>query len=207
MSTTEGKIVSVIKAPGPNPQGMAWDGECLWVSDRANHHIYRLNAKTGDQLVALAFEGELAGVAWDGAHVWVADRSTRTISQIDPESGAMPLSLHVDQSTGDLSGLHFDKECLWYGLARMGQLRRVRPTDGRFSKALPAKADVGGLALVGRAIWYTEPEAGMVHKIDANNGAMLVSYKVGGQPTTLCHDGECFWIADAIAGELRRMTF
>ena len=81
---TDGTILSHFPAPGPAPLGLAWDGECLWVSDRKERKIFRADPKDGHVLFSIAFDGELGGCGWDGKFVWQADQHSRTISQIDP---------------------------------------------------------------------------------------------------------------------------
>lgn len=204
----DGTILTSVKSPGANPQGLAHDGENLWVADRADRKIYKLNPVTGQVLFSIAFDGELAGTAWDGGHVWQADRTSRTISRIDPETGAIDRHLPIDITTGDVAGLYYQENALWYALSRLGQIRKVKDTDGRFMKAFPTRPDVGGLALVNnKHLCFTEPGAGLVHKMDAAAGTTLISYRVGGRPTTMCHDGTAYWIADQAAGEIRRIRF
>lgn len=204
---TDGTILTTIKCPGSNPQGLAYDGESLWVADRGDRKIFKLNPSNGHALFSIAFDGELAGTAWDGSCVWQADRTSRTISRIDPETGNIDRHISVELTTGDVTGLFYESGAVWFGLSRLGQARKVRDTDGRFVKAFPTRADIGGLALVGKHLFYSEPSAGIVHKMDANAGSILISYKVGGRPTALCHDGTAFWIADQQALEIRRIRF
>lgn len=207
MSELDGTIQATIKSPGPSPQGLTWDGDNLWVADKDERKIFKVDPENGNQLFSIAFDGELAGTAWDGAHVWQADRTSRTISRIDPETGNIDLSIPVDLPNGDVSGLFHEEGGIWYGLSRLGQARKVKDTDGTFMKAFPTRADICGLVLVGKHLYYTEPNEQVVHKMDANAGSILISYNLGGRPTGLAYDGECFWIADAEAAELRKIKF
>ncbi|MEE2714060.1 MAG: hypothetical protein VX913_14920 [Planctomycetota bacterium] len=207
MSELDGTTLTTIKSPGPSPQGLSWDGENLWVADKDERKIFKVNPEDGAQLFSIAFDGELAGTAWDGTHVWQADRTSRTISRIDPETGAIELSIPVDLANGDVSGLYHEDGGIWYGLSRLGQARKVKDTDGTFMRAFPTRPDICSLVLVGKHLYYTEPSEQVIHKMDANAGSILISYKVGGRPTGLAYDGEAFWVADAEAGELRRIKF
>lgn len=207
MTDTDGTILTTLKSPGKNPQGLTYDGENLWVSDRDDRKIFKINPENGTVLFSIAFDGELTGTAWDGAHVWQADRTSRTISRIDPETGSIGLSIPVDMPNGDVTGLFHEDEGIWYGLSRLGQARKVKDTDGTFMRAFPTRADICGLVMVGKHLFYSEPAEGLVHKMDASAGAVLISYKVGGRPTGLCHDGEAFWLADAETAEIRCVKF
>jgi glutamine cyclotransferase len=207
MTVTDGQILATLKSPGPNPQGLCHDGEHLWIADRTERKIFKVLPASGQVVFSISFDGELAGTAWDGSHIWQADRTSRTISRIDPETGMIALSLHIDLTAGDVTGLHYEGGGIWYGLSRLGQARKVRETDGRFMRAIPTKSDIGGLVVVGRHLFYTEPSAGTLHKMDVQAGTILIAYHVGGRPTGLCHDGSAFWLADGQAAELRRMKF
>lgn len=208
--TLDGTELKNLKAPGPQPFGLTWDGKNLWVSDRNERKIYQVDPESGQAVFSIAFDGELTGTAWDGTHVWQADQSSRTISRIDPESGDIVLALKVELANGDVTGLSYETDKssgLWYALSRLGQARKVRPEDGVFMKAYPTKPDVCGLVAVDKHLYYTEPGAGLVHKVHIVAGSILISYKVGGKPTGLCHDGEAFWIADQESATIRRLTF
>ena len=126
MSELDGTTLATIKSPGPSPQGLSWDGEHLWVADKDERKIFKVNPEDGAQLFSIAFDGELAGPAWDGTHVWQADRTSRTISRIDPESGAIELSIPVDLANGDVSGLFHEDGVSGTGSHASGRLARSR---------------------------------------------------------------------------------
>lgn len=203
----DGEVLATIKAPGPNPQGLAYDGENLWVADRDHRKIYKVSPEDGTPLFSIAFDGELAGTTWDGGKIWQADRTSRTISRIDPESGSIDVSIPVDLPSGDVSGLYHEDGGLWYGLSRLGQARKVKDTDGTFMRAFPTLPDICGLVVQGKFLFYTEPSEGKIHKMHSGAGAILISYRVKGRPTGLAYDGQAFWVADQEAGEVRRLKF
>jgi streptogramin lyase len=204
---TDGTILSHFPAPGVAPLGLAWDGECLWVSDRKERKIFRADPKDGHVLFSIAFDGDLGGCGWDGKFVWQADQASRTISQIDPETGEITKALKVDHASGELGGVFCQQGSLWYALTRLGQLRKVSIEDGSFQRAYPARPEVCGLVIVGKHLYYTEPPAATVHKMDVATGSVLISYQVGGQPTGIAHDGESFWVADQELKRIVRMSF
>jgi hypothetical protein len=89
----------------------------------------------------------------------------------------------------------------------LGQLRKVKQEDGGFVKAFPIKQDCCGAQLVGKHLYFTEPEKGLVHKMDAATGSLLISFDVGGKPTGLAHDGHAFWLADQKERRILRIRF
>lgn len=204
---TDGTILAQIPSPGPAPYGIAHDGDALWVSDPQEKKIFRVDPNGGNILFSIAFDGDLAGTGWDGKCVWQGDRTSRTISQIDPETGEITKALKVEHPVGEIGGVCCEGEHLWYGLARLGQLRKVKQADGGYAKAYPVKPDCCGVLSVGKHLFYTEPGAGLVHKMDAATGSLLISYNVGGRPTGLAHDGHAFWLADQEQKRIMRIRF
>jgi len=207
----DGKVLATIKAPGPAPCGLTFDGECLWVSDRQERKICRITRDTGQVLFSIAFDGDLTGTAWDGSHLWQADQAARTVSRINPESGAIELAIKVEMANGDVMGLCYESTPegtggLWYGLARLGQARKVKPEDGSFMKAIPTRPDICGVIPQGKSLFFTEPTAGVLHRMHMAAGSILMTYKLGGRPTGITHDGEAFWVADQESGEIRKMS-
>ena len=207
MTATDGEILKKLALPGPNPQGLTFDGDNLWVADRDERKIFKLDPENGQVLFSIAFDGELAGTAWDGKHIWQADRTSRTISRIDPETGSIDVSLPVDLTNGDVSGLFYEGGGIWYGLSRLGQARKVKETDGSFMKAFPTRSEISGLVISGRHLYYSEPGEGVVHKMDSSAGSILISYRVGGRPTGLTAQEGNFWIADQESKDLRLVKF
>lgn len=203
----DGRVLATMKAPGPMPFGLAFDGESLWVSDRKERKIYRVGRDDGHVQFGIAFDGELTGTAWDGTHIWQAEQTSRTLSRINPETGEIALAIKVDMPTGDVNGLCYEQGGIWCALSRLGQVRKIRETDGGFMRAFPTRTDICGVVLAGKNIFYSEPSEGLIHKMEAQTGSILISYKVGGRPCGICHDGEAFWIADQATAELRRIRF
>ena len=209
---TDGTVLSTIKAPGEQPYGLTFDGECLWSSDRKDRKIYRINPESGKVLFSIAFDGDLTGTAWDGSHVWQSDQTSKTVSRINPETGSIEMAIKVDMPNGDLTGLcHVAEEDqpsgLWIGLSRVGQARKVKAEDGSFLQAYPTKSDICGVQPFGKHIYFTEPTTSTVHKMHKSAGSILMSYNIGGAPMGLTHDGEAFWVADQETAEFRRISF
>ena len=207
MAANDGTILKSIQSPGPSPEGLTFDGDNLWVADRTERKIFKVDPNSGQVLFSISFDGELAGTAWDGKHIWQADRTSRTISRIDPETGSIDVSLAVDTTTGDLSGLFYEGGGIWYALSRLGQARKVRETDGAYMRAFPTRPEICGLVISGRHLYYTEPQAGLLHKMDSTAGSILISYRVGGRPTGLAAQEGTFWIADSDEKTIRKVKF
>ena len=83
-------IISTIPAPGPNPQGVAWDGSHLWVADAETDSIYKINHLNGFIDYSFSSPGlEPRGLTYDGTHLWNIDNNYRKIFKLNPENGSI----------------------------------------------------------------------------------------------------------------------
>ncbi|WP_197474975.1 DUF5011 domain-containing protein, partial [Oleiphilus sp. HI0079] len=79
------------------PFGIAWDGIALWVTEREEQRIYRINPANGDILTYLenpSFLNDPLGLAWDGQFLWVTNRDNDSASSIHKvDSGITPFGI------------------------------------------------------------------------------------------------------------------
>lgn len=200
------RVTASLPSPGPSPLGLAFDGQNLWVSDRSEQRIYKLNPDNGQILLAIPFDGDVAGTAWDGKHLWQADNRTKTVSQIDPETGSIALALACDTGSGVLGGLCHDGTDLWLAVTGMGQLRRVRTTDGAIIKTHPARKNICGLGFDGRRLWYSDVDLARIRKVDPATGTELMSYELQGAPTGLAFVKDGFFYCDAAQKKIHHIA-
>lgn len=91
-----GEMLQSFPAPGPQPYGLAWDGDNFWLADEATMMIYRIDPESGD--VTFSFEtlwsgsSDLRDLAWDGDYLWLVENGIngKTLYQIDLTGGGTP---------------------------------------------------------------------------------------------------------------------
>lgn len=96
-------------------QGMAFDGEKLWLSfSLPDRLIARVDttggALTPDRDLAARTTGTVRDMTWDGTHLWVANQSTTTaewnvIDRMDPESGEILQTIPAPLAAGGIRGI------------------------------------------------------------------------------------------------------
>jgi len=84
---SSGEVLKRFKAPGPQPWGMAFDGELLWINDFARRKIHGVNPHTG--AVVRRFNapdpaGGCKGLTWDGAHLHALGWATHKLYTLGP---------------------------------------------------------------------------------------------------------------------------
>ena len=81
-----GDHIAPFLAPGPCPEGLAFDGEFIWLAEWCQNKIYKLNA---DDLTPVCYfdgpgpGGNPIGLTFDNSHLWLADQATQTFYKID----------------------------------------------------------------------------------------------------------------------------
>jgi hypothetical protein len=60
-----GEVIKVIKTPGPNPTGLAFDGKHLWLADNRLDKIFKIDPASGQVIKSFdspGFHPERAGL-------------------------------------------------------------------------------------------------------------------------------------------------
>src|SRR6056297_3517510 len=141
-----GKVVKSLEAPGKICTGMAYDGELLWIADRASKKLYGMNPANGKvkkELEAPAFWP--MGMTWDGEALWNVDiKGGLPLSEnyhgvayrIDPKSGEVLRTVKL--SVSKAQGLAWDGRYLWVADDGLNVIEQVNANDGTTIKSFPS---------------------------------------------------------------------
>jgi hypothetical protein len=167
------------RPPGPNTEGLAWDGCKFWAADRGETEswIYYCGDPSCDTWVK-SFqwkEGRLGTIAWGDRGLWVVDEQRGKIILVKP---TQPASSPMQQVTipptalrqpPAITGLAWDGGTLWLvtGCGLCSSLYRVDPKTDRVLQALFPRCEPRGLAyagLEGRGYLWTIAYNGPAHR-------------------------------------------
>ncbi|OGN90530.1 MAG: hypothetical protein A2Z70_01840 [Chloroflexi bacterium RBG_13_48_17] len=154
------KPIIEFPAPGPSPEGLAWDGSHLWVVDSATHLLYRVDPTTGKSVQELTVTaGQPRGVAWDGKNLWVLDEEAGVILRLDPKTGQETMSIKAPrldlESPWSTTGLTWDGKYLWVAISAgwCSTLNCIDPENGKVISSFFPQCDPHGLASDGKYLW------------------------------------------------------
>jgi len=76
-------VEEVYTTPGHHPMDLAWDGRWLWLTDRDNGRIDRIDPETGDLTRSVGAPGfSPGGLTWDGQSMWLTDAGTGRLTRL-----------------------------------------------------------------------------------------------------------------------------
>jgi hypothetical protein len=189
---------------GPFPQGIAFDGANLWVTNSASATVTRLRAADGADLGAFPVGIGPGSVAFDGANIWVA--SVTTVTKLRASDGANLGILNVGNGN---RGIAFDGNYIWVAHPPQGFVSRLRISDGAHSGSFLVGSNPVALAFDGANIWVANANSSDVTKLRASDGATLGTFPVGSSfgavPTGIAFDGIHVWVASRITDDVTRL--
>jgi streptogramin lyase len=167
-TTRMGDVIMTVNAPGPHPQGLAWDGQKLWVASTAG--LMRMDPQTGEADKALSSPGSSPqGLTWDGQYLWVVSFDTKLIYQMDIENSQVlnSFAAPADQPVG----LAWDGELLWHSDLG-GAIYRLDPDDGSIVEefANPFGQGTSLLEWDGSQLWVSA--RGNLYRFDVNQDSV-----------------------------------
>jgi hypothetical protein len=213
------EIVNTFEAPqDSSPNGLAWDGTYLWLSDcGAQDMIYKLTTN-GEVVSSFAWpiEDDLQGpqgLTWDGEYLRIVSWSTRKVFKLTTEGVWVSEFAAPDPPNQSPRGITWDGSTLWLSDTghwtedpQIGSIYQLT-TDGAiiFSFQLPSDFQTTrDLAYDGVNLWLAEQTGQMIHRI-STSGEILESFDlwddigISGTPYGLTWDGSNLWVATKAA--------
>ena len=109
LNPVTGEILKEFSSPGPQPWGMTYDGEYLWVVDFALQTISKVSPDTGEALETYSTPSACKGVTWDGINLNLMGWSSSKIYRID-RKGQQIETINLPLGGG---GIAWDGSSFW----------------------------------------------------------------------------------------------
>lgn len=192
--------------PPATPDGIAWDGEALYVAivDSPTDTIYRLDLQ-GNILGSFRSPAtQTMGLAFDGQNLWVLDYAQQLVFQVD-RSGQIIKS--IPAPCAEPQGLTYDGKYLWTLTNKVRGKAYQFDTSGNTLHTIEGTNGLSGLAWDGKYLWvnYGVPEE--IAQIDPSDGRTIRTITASGVMTQyLAWQDPYLWTvewADEIGGHTR----
>lgn len=144
------------------------------------------------------------GLTWDGSHLWLADFDSARLYRLNPSDGKVVESM--DAPGYSPMGLAWDGSKLWCLDLSDRTAYALNPTTRVTLRALPLDTDAAeGIAWDGEALWTVDARAGVINRLDDEDGTTFKSFTCptgGGSRRTdeigMAFDGAHLWVSDRI---------
>jgi YVTN family beta-propeller protein len=190
---------------GTDPHGVAFSGGYLWVVNRSDHTISRIDPDS-DEVVSTG--GGMTGpcdIAPDpGGGVWVANCLAKPyeVDRLDPGSGQVDLRIHVPDVPADVA---FDAGDLWVALLPPlhgsigadhppGTVLRIDPSTGKTVHTFHVGRGAEYVAFGDGVLWVGNAEDGTVSKLDARSNTVEKTIQVGNGPYLVVFGDGFVWV-------------
>jgi len=179
-----------------------------WVTSFTTGMVTRIDAQSGRSSRSWRVGGHPTGIAVCGGQIWVGHgRSATWLTSIDPRTGR---TRRVDVVVRNPRMPQCIDGELW--VTTENAALRVSPRTGEIlghfqlgttlAEAGPARSGIGGA----RAIWVTNKERSLVHRIDPVSGHVVDSFPAGAGALAQARFGGAVWISSFAGTDVRRFV-
>ena len=211
-----GEVLKSFDAPGKISTGITWDGEHLWVSDRASQTLYALNPDNGE------IQNSLDAPAWwpqgmtrENNALWNIDikggipRSENyegVAYRINPENNTVQRTVKL--SVKKATGLTWDGEYLWVADNAKDKIVQINANDGTTINSFKAPTNhSNGLTFDGKYLYVSDRYRDEIYMISPESGSVIQIINAPGKYTRgLAFDGENLWAVDSESDKVYKMA-
>ncbi|MFQ5858408.1 MAG: SBBP repeat-containing protein, partial [Anaerolineae bacterium] len=195
--------IAVFQSPDPNPRGMFYDGQYIYVQGLHNRQTYRLDLGTG--AVVTTFNQGLGGTdaTWDGEYAWGMGWSIVQKLKIEGDQLVPVVQYEMRPYLHHMAGIASDGQFLW-----LGGFFKLDP-DHVSQEEILEETD-SGLAYITQMEWvgnylYALDGSKFLYVLDPNDprGPFQIAqtYALPGEkPSGLAWDGANLWVSDEETG-------
>ena len=208
----------LLRIPWQKPPGAAASGfGSLWIANRGEGTVSRLDARTGHVLAtiqvgnpaALAPDCQLgtddaavgdfivrrcdlpSGLAAGAGAVWVGRSDTLSVVRIDPGTNLVTASIPVGAHA---FGIGVSVSAVWVTAFEDDRVIRIDPGTNRVSLDLHVPHGPSGIAVEGQDAWVTDYRGWSVTAIDGAMGRVRWTVPAGINPLPIAIAGGTLWV-------------
>ncbi|MFL6100296.1 MAG: ABC transporter substrate-binding protein [Actinomycetales bacterium] len=200
--STDGMVTAAVPV-GANPLGLKYGAGSLWVANRSDNSVWRLDpkARTVIQRIGVGLSPEALAVT--PTDVWVANSGGGTVSRINVESMTVTRTITVGTQPKAIAAGPHD---VWVALSGDDTVRRIDPATNLVDDPIPVGGGPDGLAMDGTTLWVANAREATVLHIDGRTREEVSSpVHVGAGPRELVVSGNDVWVANQLSTNVSRI--
>lgn len=186
----------------PLPVGagaVAFGDGSIWVVNRAEHHILRIDIRTGETAVPpFALDFEPHEITYGEGAVWVCSADRSRLVRIDPETNQVVAQVDLR----DLQIHDYDHVTMAAGegavwITDQVNVIQIDPTTNQLvGDPLPAGEETIVTALGHGTLWTGSHDDGIIARVDANTHRVVATIDMGFAVHGLAVSDESAWVLD-----------
>ena len=185
---------------GNGPAGVAAGFGSLWVANRLDATVFRIDLETGEVQERISVGATPTGVTVAAGSVWVTNAASRSVTRIDPKTGQ---KTPVSVGNGPTAIASSD-DAVWVVNASDATVSRIEPDRNAVTATIEVGAGPVAIALAAGDVWVASEFAGTVSRIDPASNAVGGIVDVGAGPQSLATVGGTVWVATSAAADTHR---
>lgn len=170
-------------------QGVAYGANFVWVADKADNVVYRIDPISEAVSTIPVGEGPEAIVASPTA-VWVTNAMGSTISRIDPASATVTATIAV---RGTPSALAMGPDGPWVVSEASSHLTRINQGSNT-DVEVPIGNGPSSVAVTSSGVWVAEGVSGRVLRVDPANFTVQSTVATAGAVDGIAADDRFVWV-------------
>jgi streptogramin lyase len=200
-----GKVETVFRSPGEQPNGLQATREGLWVMDQNDNKAYLVNYADGSLVRSFLTEADRAsGITYDGEALWLASTYSRELIRCDAATGKT-IAKYFTPGAGVIYRMAGDAGPRSSPLARREPRERPAGEAKTAAARRPALPDpkapgTGGHGLEWRdgKLWVAVPPSRSIYRFDPETWTVEKKFATAGnRPHGIGWEGRFLWCADS----------
>ncbi|MCB0193207.1 MAG: hypothetical protein KDJ65_14780 [Anaerolineae bacterium] len=190
---------------GKNPGALAYDGFHIWVINKLDKTVTKLQATDCTHLGTFTTGGGPSDIVYGGGFIWLANRSDNTIQKISISNGATVATFPAGPTNSQPTSLLYENNVLWVASDVTNKLRKIDPNKGTNLGTYDIGSSPTDIVSAGGYIWVANFTNNQVSRFDANNGNLRGVFEVGLRPIWIMHAGSNIWVANRGSDTLSKL--
>lgn len=200
-----GKVETVFKSPGPQPNGLQATKDGLWIIDQGVGNKAYLVSYEGKVITSFETETDKSsGITFDGEALWIGSTYSREIVKVDANTGKA-IERHFTPGAGVIYQMEGDPPARSSPLAAKRAPRPAAKTESvggydmgkKLGGAAPGTGAHGQEWRDGK-LWFAVPPSREVYCIDPKTWVVQTKFPTSGnRPHGIGWEGKYLWVTDS----------
>ena len=205
LTADDGPRAEGLTPVGSDPVGVVVAEGVVWVANRGDGTLSRIDSSTGETAGEPVPVGESpSGVAAGNRLLWVTDAGAGELRRVEAPAGR-PVS-ETTPIAPRTSGLAIGEGAVWAASVTADLVAKVDPGSAQVLRRIPVGDSPSGIAAGEGAVWVANSSDGTVTRIAPGQGEVVgAPIPVGGRPRGVAAGEGAVWVANSLDGTVSRI--